>query len=718
MQIAKAKLQMLIAVFAFYIICVGAYGLRGLSSSNSGLTLELPPLSSQGVSIDISTLNFVTGVFSEYLNISLSNAGDINGDGYDDAIIGVVYENDGAGVTYVIYGSPSMSSSIEIIQNTVPSTKGLSIIGANAYDNSGWSVSAAGDFNGDGIDDVIIGAPGAYFQSGITYVIYGNKTLPDVIHLSNFTAQQGLQIIGDINYYFSGWSVSTAGNFSGDKFIDIIIGAPAANTNGMVYVIYGNTTGASNISLSNLRSEQGFIINGAGGYCGFSVSIAGNFNGDEFDDIIIGAPFANFNAGVSYIIFGGAQLYDISLSNLANQGIYIVGNDEIGKSGYSVSYAGDVNSDGYDDVIIGAPDCNVGSGAAFILFGYNVKFGQSLYISSMTAEQGYTIQGTVSNAQIGLSVSGAGHMTGGAFADVIIGSYIGSSYIIYGSSNGFVPYPSPPAPKVDAFTWPWSPYCARTCRINWSIFYSVISPLVSFLFVYYFREKIAFRILDHWWYKFKLICRGDKVHLYRNEIGLRLDYNGHVQCLFGEKVCNLHADSNCNGISSGLLDILKIVLNDRTKSTFKLKQHEKNQIRDFLIFNSHILTEKICCCLDTYPNLRLVGVIYCLMQLNYGELHKAAAKNQIEAEEDIARERVMSVNTAPVLTVQQLKEMDENVLPSDKDSMYVFRDSDFNMLPQAMEMTKWDINVGERDTFVGERPTLVGSVPIMNPMYK
>ena len=324
----------------------------------------------------------LTGVSAlDNFGISVSAAGDVNGDGFSDVIVGASGYNAGSktGRAYVFFGGSSMNSTADV-----------TMTGGSVNDEFGISVSSAGDVNGDGYSDVIIGARGYNSNTGRANLYYGGASMNNTVDVS---------FVGFSTGEFYGNSVSGAGDVNGDGFSDVIAGAYGFQSGaGRIQIFYGSTSMDSYSDVNISGSDLDFF--------GYSVSDAGDVNGDGYDDVIIGEYGYFVNTGKAYIYYGGMVFNtaaDVTLTGLSGSEGF----------GTNVSGAGDINGDGYSDVLVGAPDFGAGStiGRAYAFYG-----GASM---NNTLDNVYYGTGFSS---FGNSVSSAGDMNSDGLSDVIIGA--------------------------------------------------------------------------------------------------------------------------------------------------------------------------------------------------------------------------------------------------------------------------------------------------------
>ncbi len=354
---------------------------------------------------------------------SVAGAGDVNGDGFADVVVGAALYDDGVsdddGAAFVYFGSAGAFDTGVDAQ--------LASNQAGAF--LGWSVAAAGDVNGDGFADVIVGALGydnGDINEGAAFIYFGAAAAFNVIADARLEPDQfGAEL---------GRSVASAGDVNGDGFADVIVGAPfydnGQSDEGAAFVYFGGA-GAFNLSAdAQLESNQ------IGAELGLSVASAGDVNGDGFDDVIIGASrYDNFldDEGAAFIYFGGAATFNLNADALVES------NQASTQMGISVAGAGDVNGDGFGDVIVGAPVFDnglVAGGAAFIYFGAAAGFDTGVDAQLDTNQ---------ANARLGISVAGAGDVNGDGFADVIVGAYFydnvetneGAAFVYFGGAGPF-----------------------------------------------------------------------------------------------------------------------------------------------------------------------------------------------------------------------------------------------------------------------------------------
>jgi len=387
------------------------------------------------VTITSSVATFEQG--GNQLGYSVASAGDVNGDGYSDVIVGAPFHDNGQadeGRAGLYLGSIGGCCAFEEPPAwTAESDQVNALFGA--------SVASAGDVNGDGYSDVLVGAP--HYDSGQTdegrVSLYlgsasGLETSPTWTAESD---QAGAEF---------GTSVATAGDVNGDGYSDVLVGAnlydnPQADE-GRAYLYRGSPSGLATSPAWTAESDQ------VGAEFGTSVATAGDVNRDGYSDVLVGAPFYDNTATDE----GRAYLYLSSASALATSPSWTAeshdgGFDQPGALfGASVATAGDVNGDGYSDVIVGAPHINFGStlgGRAYVYHG--LGSGSGLTTSPVWTEAG----DRQSFSQFGTSVATAGDVNGDGYADVIVGAptysdidfQVGRAYVYLGSDAGLATAP-------------------------------------------------------------------------------------------------------------------------------------------------------------------------------------------------------------------------------------------------------------------------------------
>jgi hypothetical protein len=345
----------------------------------------------------------------------VGDALDVNGDGYADlAVVGGANEGgEFVASVFVYLGSASGLATMPAI--TVRGVAG----------GFGRSVASAGDVNGDGYADLVVGADFASGDTGGAYVYLGSA--------SGLVTTPATTLLGPAGSDgFFGFSVASAGDVNGDGYADVAVGAVGAST---AYVYLGSASGLATTPSVTLTNPEGDDA----GDSAFAASVAsaGDVNGDGYADLVVGDDEADALLGSAYVYLGSATgLSSTPATTLVGLGVVNNGSVVPDSFGASVASAGDVNGDGYADVVIGAE----GQGSTTEPGGAYVYLGSAAGLSSTPAT---SLTNPNVNTFFGAAVVSAGDLTGNGFSDLAVGafaetpsSFHGSVYVYLGGVQG------------------------------------------------------------------------------------------------------------------------------------------------------------------------------------------------------------------------------------------------------------------------------------------
>jgi hypothetical protein len=405
---------------------------------------------------------------------SMVSAGDFNGDEMEDFII--AFPNMLAtGTVFVALGGASDEFDVESFAS---GENGLKIVGAQTNDHFGAAIGAAGDVNGDGFGDFLIGAPGVDTSVGddvgAVYMIFGRTGPYTDLLMHGFEAGvHGFAIIGEAGGSRFGShlaSLSAAlGDINGDGIDDFAIGSAYADVAdreeaGAVYIIFGKPTSEAvvSIDLADDFDGAGVMIGGAsaGDHLGSSISGAGDVNGDGIRDLLIGCPGCESEgragSGAAYLVYCAEDMEDIDLAeHTKHPVIRFHGAAAADLLGTTVSNAADLNGDGLADLVLGAPGAHTeldhDVGCVHVIYGTDAEEVDDTDLADLEAgSSGYTVCGDTVGAKLGSVVAHAGDVNQDGIDDMLLSTadHDGSLYILYGDAE--IPHSDVDAAEADA----------------------------------------------------------------------------------------------------------------------------------------------------------------------------------------------------------------------------------------------------------------------------
>lgn len=353
--------------------------------------------------------------------LSAACAADVDGDGIDDVVTGAggaeTANGTDSGAAYVIFGrADEADTDLADFAADAQGDRGFRIDGGAPGDHAGADVGCLDDVNGDGRADVAVGAP----RAGATYVVFGKSDSAPVdlsLFDSNLHGAAGFRVTTQAVNQRSSYAVAGVGDTNGDGRSDVVVGVVKRpdEWTGVAYVVFGKTDPApvDTTGPDAVFEGRGYTIHGQarGWMTGGAVASAGDANGDGLHDVLIGAPARRSpnTAGRAYVVFGAEEADDVFLGDLGDRGFKMVGGPGRDAAGGSVASAGDIDRDGFGDVLVGAPLTDVraqaGAGAVYVVFGSRRSATVAL---RRPGSRAYRIVGGAAHQSLGGSVGSFG----------------------------------------------------------------------------------------------------------------------------------------------------------------------------------------------------------------------------------------------------------------------------------------------------------------------
>lgn len=411
-----------------------------VSGSPAGAAIPLGVSSLAGADVKL------VGEAGGQAGFHVAPAGDLDADGFQDVIVAAFQDSTigpAAGAAYVLYGpiTPGVINLAEADAKLLAELTG---------DFAAEGFAGVGDLDGDGFDDFVIGAPGSVPGQpglpfpGAAYVFYGGEErLAGTMSL----AEADAKLAGESILDFAGLSVAGATDLDGDGFDDLVTsgaGNDAAGPQaGAVYVLYGGDDRLSGtVSLAKADAK---LVGAQGNLAGFRLDRAGDLDGDGSEDLVIGASaqtgFGGSGVGSTYVFYGSEIRLSGTIS-LPASAAQLVGEEPDDRPGLGLTGAGDLDNDGYDDLVVAADledTAGLDAGAAYVFYGSQNRLTGTVSLGTAAAK----LTGEAPGDLAGRDVSIAGDLDDDGFDELVVGAVghdaagpnAGAVYVLFGEQS-------------------------------------------------------------------------------------------------------------------------------------------------------------------------------------------------------------------------------------------------------------------------------------------